>query len=125
MKLDLDSSATGHVIRAYEAGHVVVDDKTLTRSFVLTPERLLTDWAPQSVEQLQAEHLEPLAELAPELVLLGSGTRLRWPRPEVLEPLRRRGIAVEVMDNGAACRSYSILHSEHRKVAVALMLESA
>lgn len=122
MKLDLDSHAPGHVIRGYERGRILVDDQVLTRSCVLTPERLLRDWPPQRMAELEAAHLELVAALAPEVVLLGSGARLLWPPAGLLAALAARGIAVEVMDTGAACRSYSILQSERRRVAAALMM---
>lgn len=125
MKLDLDSRAPGYLIRAYERGRITVNEEVLTRSFVLTPERLLRDWPPQSAAELAAEHFELVAALEPEVVLLGSGARLRWPAAAVIAPLTRRSIAVEVMDTGAACRSYSILQSEQRRVAAALLMIEA
>ena len=64
-----------------------------------------------------------LAELDPELVIFGSGVRLRFPRPEWLLDLMARRIGVETMDTAAACRTYNILAGEGRNVIVALLLE--
>jgi uncharacterized protein len=59
---------------------------------------------------------------APEIVLLGTGPRLRFPSPAVYASLLKARIGVEVMDTAAACRTYNILAAEGRRVAAALML---
>jgi uncharacterized protein len=64
-----------------------------------------------------------LAGLDREIVLLGTGRLLRFPRPELLRPLVQAGVGVEVMDVQAACRTYNILASEERKVAAALLFD--
>ena len=74
---------------------------------------------------LTAEQIGQLVPLASEIVLLGTGDRLRFPRPEILRPLMEARIGFEVMDVRAACRTYNILVAEERKVAAALLLGSA
>ena len=58
----------------------------------------------------------------PEVVLLGTGARLRFPPAAVLAPLTRAGIGVEVMDTAAACRTYNILAGDGRRVVAALLM---
>jgi uncharacterized protein len=65
-----------------------------------------------------------LAQTGVELVLLGSGQRLRFPPAGHLQALIRRGIGLETMDTAAACRTYNILASEGRKVLAALLIET-
>ncbi len=65
----------------------------------------------------------PLAELKPEVVLLGTGTRLRFPHPRLTRALTDAGIGVEVMDTPAACRTFNILAAEGRKVLAAVILD--
>jgi uncharacterized protein len=91
----------------------------------VTPREPVEAWAPARFEALAAEHFAPLAEREIEIVLLGTGNRLRFPRPEVTRPLIEARIGVEVMDVQAACRTYNILMAEGRKVAAALVLETA
>jgi uncharacterized protein len=58
---------------------------------------------------------------AVELLLLGLGRRIA-PVPSALrQAFRARGIAVEPMDTGAACRTYNVLLAEDRRVAAALL----
>ena len=96
--------------------------ETLTRSCVILPDHILRDWPPQRFSDLRAEHFAQLLELKPEIVVLGSGDRLRFPAPALTAQLFEQGIGVEVMDTGAACRTYNILMSEGRRVAAALLM---
>ena len=80
-------------------------------------------WDCASFEQLSAAHFTRIAELAPELVIFGSGTRLRFPPPAFLRDLMGRRIGVETMDTLAACRTYNILAGEGRHVIAALLIE--
>lgn len=137
MKFVLDSSE-GITIRAYGEGHVVLalppgiaeegsgspeaHRETVTTSVVLTRERVIRDWLPEEFEQLEAPHFEALIELEPEVVLFGSGARLRFPAPAMLRRLTERGMGVEVMDTAAACRTYNVLMAEGRRVAAALLM---
>ncbi|HEX2245646.1 MAG TPA: Mth938-like domain-containing protein [Gammaproteobacteria bacterium] len=125
MKLELDSGTALYAIRAYKPGAIVVNDEILTRSFILLPDRLIRDWEPQTFEQVARRHFDEIANLAPEIVLFGTGARLWFPAPELTVALLRKNIGLETMDTAAACRSYSILMSEGRRVAAALLMISA
>ena len=81
------------------------------------------DWQCQRFDQLGREHFDRLADLAPELVIFGSGERLRFVAPSLLQTLMARRIGVETMDTVAACRTYNILAGEGRHVVAALLLE--
>ncbi len=122
MKLQLDDNAAVYRISSYAKGRIVVNEEVLTQSFVLMPNTLIRDWPPQGFEALEPDHFRPLAELKPEIVLFGSGARQRFPGAEIMRPLIEAAIAVEVMDTGAACRTYNILSSEDRSVAAALLM---
>ncbi|MBX9959762.1 MAG: Mth938-like domain-containing protein [Burkholderiaceae bacterium] len=123
MKLQPDKSSV-QTIRGYGPGWIAVDAEKFSTSLVLGSrgERLV--WDCSRYETLSAAHFAPLADLRPELVLFGSGERLRFPRPEWLRPLVERGIGLETMDTAAACRTYNILAGEGRHVVVALLLET-
>ena len=80
-------------------------------------------WNCEQFEQLCAEHFAMLADLRPELVIFGSGARLRFPSPAFLRALIEAGIGLETMDTLAACRTYNILAGEGRHVIAALIIE--
>ena len=81
-------------------------------------------WDCASFEDLTAAHFDRLAETRPELVIFGSGSRLRFPPPAFLRSLMAARIGVETMDTLAACRTYNILAGEGRNVVTALLIEA-
>ncbi len=82
------------------------------------------DWKCTRFDQLTEAHFTVLAETQPELVIFGSGTRLRFAPPALMRALMQKRIGVETMDTLAACRTYNILAGEGRQVVAALLIES-
>ena len=82
-------------------------------------------WGAERFEALQPAHFERIVALGAEVVIFGSGARLRFAPPALLRALIERGIGVEAMDTGAACRTYNVLVSERRAVVAALLLGPA
>ena len=121
MKFHLESATALNVFTGYGDGYVMVNGRRVERSVVVLPDRILPDWPATTFDELAAEHFERLAGLGREIILLGTGARLRFPRAELIHPLTRAGIGVEVMDLQAACRTYNILVAEQRKVAAVLL----
>ena len=111
-------------ISGYGPGWISVDGQRHESSVVLGSRGEQQAWGCDHFSDLGAEHFALLAELAPELVVFGSGARLRFPRPEWTRALMARGIGVETMDTQAACRTYNILAGEGRHVIAALLLET-
>ncbi len=122
MKLHLDPATAKNAITGYGEGYVMVNGQRFERSLVVLPDRILLDWPPNRFDDLAPEHLAALVGLDREIILLGTGARLRFPRPEIMQSLTRSGVGVEVMDVQAACRTYNILLAEDRRVAAALLI---
>lgn len=124
LKLHADPHSAHHLVTAYDADHVAVDGRKLTRSLLLLPDSLDTDWGPNNFAALAPEHLAPLARLACDVLLLGTGMRQRFPPSALLRALIEAGRSIEIMDTPAACRTYNILVAEGRMVAAALIVET-
>ena len=122
MRIHLETGGSANLIRQYTAGRIVVNQDIYTRSLFVQPRHLVADWPPQAFEDLALPHLEQLAWLEPEVVLIGTGSRLRFPPAALFAPLATAGIGWEIMDTGAACRTYNILMGEGRNVAAALLM---
>ncbi len=115
-------------ITAYGPGWVAVNGQRQAHSVVLNAGGLLMPWNCRRFEELEAAHFELLGQLAgepPELVVFGSGARLRFVRPALLQGLMDRRIGVETMDTPAACRTFNILAGEGRRVVAALLIEAS
>lgn len=125
MKLHLDAGSGLNRFTGYGDGYVAINGERRSTSMIVLPSEPVEAWAPACFNDLAAAHFVALAARELEIVLLGTGARLRFPRPEVVRPLIEARIGVEVMDVLAACRTYNILVSEGRKVAAALLLEAA
>jgi uncharacterized protein len=123
VKLQPDQSEV-QTISGYGPGWVAVGPEKITHSVVISSRGERRAWAAR-YEDLDAEHFAGLLELQVEVVIFGSGSRIRFPRPEWLAALAARRIGVETMDTPAACRTYNILAQEGREVAVALLLDTA
>ncbi len=82
-------------------------------------------WDCGAFDELTAEHFTRLAENRPELVIFGSGERLRFVKPALMRSLVELRIGVETMDTLAACRTYNILAAEGRRVIAALLIETS
>ena len=125
MKLTDEKIAGINLIRSYAPGEVRIGEAVIRGSCLVKTDQLLLDWRPQTVAELTLADLEPLLAMKPELVVMGSGPRQEFPSPQILGAVLARGIGCEVMDTGAACRTYNILASEGRTVVAALLLKNS
>jgi uncharacterized protein len=135
MQFNLDINPAAYTIRGYQPGKITLSTPltdlepqagppqldTIHGSFIVSPDRLLRDWPVRGITELLAEHLQMIAALQPEVILLGTGNRLEFPAQEVLASVQRLQIGIEVMDTAAACRTYNILMAEGRQVAAGLI----
>lgn len=122
MKLDFDEDPSTLIVSAYGEGWVSVGEKRIECPCVIAPERLFTDILPRELAALGDAHMAAIVALAPEIVLLGTGRRQVFVDYALTAMLAEHGAGLEVMDTGAACRSYNVLASEGRAVVAALFM---
>jgi uncharacterized protein len=122
MKLHLTQSAGNYLITGYGTGWVEINETRYQESLIVLPSKLVTDWQVANFGSLAEAHFERLAQLAPEVVLLGTGDTHRFIHPRLSHTLTEAGIGLECMHTAAACRTYNILMSEGRHVAAALII---
>lgn len=125
MKLHLDNPSSRNVVTGYGAGFVAINHRQYLTSLILLPDRVVTPWAAGGYEALAECDIEAILALAPEILLLGTGNRQRFPAPSLLRPLIEARIGCEIMDLSAACRTFNILLAEGRNVAAALIIDTA
>ena len=123
MKIELDSiSDSRNKIDGYSAGQVTITNKVYQSSLLVSPEVIVPDWPPKLFSDLAISHIEQIMTLTPEIVILGTGKSLTFPSELLLQPITERSIGIEIMDTGAACRSYNFLLGEGRHVVAALLM---
>jgi uncharacterized protein len=122
MKFHL-STAEGNMFTGHGADYVRLGVVEYRDNVLVTPERIVTGWTAGGFDTLTEADFAALAELKPEVVLLGTGASLRFPHPRLTRALTDAGIGVEVMDTPAACRTFNILAAEGRRVVAAVILD--
>lgn len=121
MKFHLTTPNSTYQIKRVDTNSITINETNYSNSLIIMPE-YLTDWEPSNFEDLKLEHFEILANLDADVIVLGTGQTIHFPSVELLTPLIKKGIGIEVMDTAAACRTYTILASEDRNVAAGLLI---
>jgi uncharacterized protein len=122
MKFTQQSPAGLNLIRRYGADFIVIGEEEIRRSCLVTAATLIRDWQPRGIEELAVQHLAPIFELAPEVVVLSTGAAQKFPRAALRAEFAARRMGLEIMEVGAACRTYNVLVGEERKVVGAILL---
>lgn len=102
-----------------------IGDRSYDTSLIVTATTLIERWRPRRIEDLEPGDLEPVLALGPEVLLLGSGLSQKFPDRGILAALYEARVGFEIMDTGAACRTYNVLVAEGRRAAAALIVERA
>lgn len=122
MRFTQDSSAAVNLVRAYGAGELRINDEVYRSSIILSASTVLPAPEVRGLEDLAGLDPARILALDPELVLLGTGARQLFPGASFRAEFLRVGIGVEVMDTGAACRTFNVLVAEQRRVVALLMV---
>lgn len=116
MQLSLERPDYTYFLRGADGHGALVNDRRLTRSFIVAPDALVEDWPVRDARAMAAADLDALLALQPELVLLGTGATQAFPPAAVMATCLQRGVGLEVMTNAAAARTYAVLAGEGRRV---------
>jgi uncharacterized protein len=122
VKFTLEPNTQANLIRGYSPTELRIGERRVDRSCIVTAGALITDWEPTAFAALAPAHLEAIFALEPELVLLGTGPTQLFASAAVRAAFAQRHVGLEVMQLGAACRTFNVLVQEERRVAAALFL---
>ena len=121
MELNLEVPRDHLFIRSITAEGIRVGDDHYDRPFIISRKQIDASWRVASVEEINAESLDPIFELKPELVLIGCGERQAFLPPAIQALFFQRNIGFEVMITDAACRTFNVLVAEGRNVVAGLI----
>ena len=124
MKLQSDPHSGANTITGYGDGYVEINQTPYAHAVLLSSDGVISEWPVASFDGLKESDFTQMVDLKPELILIGTGNRQRFPKPELLKSLILAKIGFEIMDSQAACRTYNILVGEGRQVLLALIVES-
>jgi uncharacterized protein len=120
MRLALESDPSLNLVRSYGPGVIIVGEQELRRPCAIAPHEILADWSATSVSELTEQQFAMLLATPVNIVLLGTEQPAQLPPAAIRALCRSKGIALETMNLGAACRTYNILASEQRAVVAGL-----
>jgi uncharacterized protein len=124
MQLNLEHPDHEFLLRRADGSQALVNDRHLTSSFIVSPDKLIEAWPVRDPRALSAADLEPVLALDPEVVLLGTGGHQIFPPATVMAACLSRGVGLEVMNNAAAARTFNVLAGEGRRVVAGFVLVS-
>ena len=122
MRFTQDSSSAGNLVRAYGSGELRVNDNVYRSTIIVSASAVQAAPDIRGMEDLAGLDPSRILSQGPELVLLGTGPRQIFPAASFRAQFLSAGIGFEVMDTGAACRTFNVLVSEQRPVVALLML---
>lgn len=119
MQLTKESSAA-NLIRAWESGRLRIGERWISGNLIVSADRIVDDWAAAGPIGLSLADLGAAIDLAPEIIIVGTGQATILPDVELMAALAERAIGLEIMTTPAACRTYNVLVHEQRRVVAAL-----
>lgn len=122
MQLFLERPDHEYFLRGADGDSALVNERILRRSFVVSPNVLVEDWPVRDITALDAADLQPMLDLNPELIVLGSGAAQAFPPAKAMATCLSQGIGLETMTNAAAARTFNVLASEGRRVVAGFVI---
>ena len=123
MKLQSDPDFGINTITGYGPGYIEINQTPYEHSVLLRSDGEIIMWPVKTFDELKVSDFAQMTALGPELILIGTGNRQRFPSPELLKPLIEAKVGFEIMNTQAACRTYNILVAEGRQVLLALIVK--
>jgi len=122
VKLHPANFTNQNIFTGYGQDYVMINQVRYDQSLIVLPEQLIQSWPVQTIQQLEFRHFDDLLPSTPEIVLLGTGSKLLFPNQSILNQFARLRIGFEIMDTYACCRTYNILVEENRQIAAAILI---
>jgi uncharacterized protein len=125
VKLHSDPQSSLNTITGYGIGYIEVNSKVYPHALIVQPEGEISPWPVSAFADLSSDNLASLCVFKPELIIIGTGKKQQFLKPELIKPLIQAKIGFEIMDSQAACRTYNILMNEGRQVLAAIILDTS
>lgn len=122
MEFQQDTPLGDYIIEAYQNDRITINQTDYHRSFLIAPNQLIPDWEPQTVSAIDDHHWQPVIDIQPSILIIGTGYQPTIVHPNKLKTLYDARIGVETMPTGPACRTYMALLAEGRNAMAAIIL---
>lgn len=124
MKFTEHRDSNINVVKHYEPGLVKINADEYRQSLFLNQHQTYPDWPVEHIDQLTTALLDEILQTQPEVIILGTGEQQIFPHPSLFAHCAGKGVGLEVMANDAACRTFNVITTEDRDVALALIFKN-
>lgn len=107
------------IIQSYASGKFKISGEYYEGPIILTP-FAVEGWPEADIENLSLEHFAKFKNEI-DVLIIGSGKRGALLLPQKRAEFKQAGFSLEIMDTGAACRTFNVLTAEGRRLAAALI----
>ncbi len=109
-------------IAGYGEGGFRMGEKRFEGSLLITPSGFYP-WDVSTKEDISVDNLKPILDAyqSVEILIVGTGKSMAFLPKDVRDAFAEKKVALEMMDTGAAARTYNVLLQEGRKVSAALI----
>lgn len=121
MEFNLEAPQNQFFIRSISEKGICVDKDFYDRPFILSGEQIITEWAVNSIDDINESNLQVIFDLQPEVILIGTGKKQLFLPPATQAHFIRRNFGFEVMTTDAACRTFNVLAAEGRHVVAGFL----
>ncbi|MBA2710067.1 MAG: hypothetical protein H0U57_05710 [Tatlockia sp.] len=121
MHISLESNEN-HSIQAYSDEEIKVNSNLYQQSLIISSHEIISDWQIRTIKELNEVSLAPLLRYNPKIIIIGHKQLGQFAPMPIIGELAQRGLGLETMNIGAACRTFNVLLSEHREVVIGLIL---
>lgn len=121
MRFSEENDPNAKLVRSYEPGTIRINNEFFDHSIIISDGKIQT-WPITHSDQIDIQALITAIAQNTEVLLIGTGQQQHMLDLNLFKDLLIKNIGVEVMDSGAASRTYNILLAEGRQVALALII---
>jgi uncharacterized protein len=113
----------GNKIESFVPGEIRLRSGILHSHVIISQDQIIPDWQPAAIDQLSIADFQPALDLNPDIILFGTGRVQQFPSVILMTEILQMGIAIEVMQTDAACRTFNVLIGESRSAVAALLID--
>lgn len=121
MQLNLDLPTTTFHLREYSEEGIQINDTLYRRSLIIMPQAIVADWTITSSTQLTEQDIAAWCAQPVDVIIMGTGIQSQILPASLYTTAYKHQKSLEVMSTPAACRTYSLLATEGRRVLAALI----
>lgn len=115
MQINLEKQEQ-HAVQAYSSTQIQINSVLYESSLIVSSTKIISDVAIRDIELINEGYMSLVLSLKPELIIIGHKNTGKFPPMKLMAELSQKGIGIECMELGAACRTYNVLIGEHRLV---------